>query len=235
MEKSVYEQVLAGNIGSVKNELALKSLQIITKLYPIYENPVKTADDVFLICSALNVLNAYVKISTARAIETFNKFYNAHPEIRNYLKEAANIHNNNFKDYTKCASKQDTYKCFKKMVKVLVKQIQNSPLKDDENIQISPQIDGGMSLIMLQVNGVQFSFHRVPIYGEDTDLKEKMNNKDSYIQWKGLRLQPLATHTFYVATKLENLSKNSKQLLATDPLAKCENIKTFNKDEEFNK
>lgn len=234
METSVYEKVLNGNIGTVKSEQALKALQIITKLYPIYESPVKTVDDVFLVCSALNILNAYVKISTQRTIETFNKFYNAHPEIREYLQKSANLYNNNFRDYTHCKSKQDTYKCFKKMVKVLVRQIQKSPLVNDENIQISPQIDGGMSLIMLQVNGVQFSFHRVPIYGEDKDLKDKMNDKSTYIKWKGLRLQPLASHTFSVASHLENLSDYCKQLLVTDPLAKCEDIKTLKYEEELN-
>ena len=78
-----YEQILMGNYSTPTDEMATMCLDIITKLYPIYENNVNTVEDAFLVASALSYLNAYIKVDNANFLQTFKKFYKKHLEISN--------------------------------------------------------------------------------------------------------------------------------------------------------
>ena len=213
-KKQLLNEVVNGNYLPLTNEIAFKCLNIVTKLYPIYENPVKSAEDVFLMCSALNYLNAYVKVDIKQAQKTFKEFYNNNPEIEEYVVNFAKKYNSSSKyiPYTKCRDMKDIYKCFKKLVKVLIEQIiHEQELKDD--IKISIQIDKNMTLALIEVFNVQFSFHQIKIYPEDKELNNLLNDKSTWIHWHGVRLQPIATHVFDLAQKQESLSEINKSAL----------------------
>ena len=98
------------------------------------------------------------------------------------------------------------------MVRPVMYRIMESNL-EGENVQISPQFDAGQTLAMLQVYGVQFSYHGVPLFPEDTVLNERINNKETWIPWCGVRLQQIACHVFDLGKSLENISENNKKIL----------------------
>ena len=208
-----YEQILMGNYSTPTDEMATMCLDIITKLYPIYENNVNTVEDAFLVASALSYLNAYIKVDNANFLQTFKTFYKKHPEISNYLKDKAKEHEKEYTPYTECRDKKEAYKCFKKLV-VPFMNILEEKFPDDANIKISPQLDGGSSLAMIEIYNVQFSFHRVSIYMDSNEKFYKMmNDKSTWLRWNHIRLQPIAVHVLKTACTLENLSEINQNII----------------------
>ena len=70
-----------------------------------------------------------------------------------------------------------------------------------------------MTLALIEVFNVQFSFHQIKIYPEDKELNNLLNDKSTWIHWRGVRLQPIATHVFDLAQKQESLSEINKSAL----------------------
>ena len=72
----------------------------------------------------------------------------------------------------------------------------------------------GGELVMINVCGVQFSFHNVKIYDKtkqlmNEEIKKHKNQKESTFlpeKWRGLRLQPIAGEVYRFAKELENLT-----------------------------
>lgn len=210
---NIYAEIFISNYSTPTDKMANMCLEIITKLYPIYENTVNTVDDAFLIASALNYLNAYVKIPNSNFIKVFQSFYKNHPEISKYLIDKGKEHGKIISPYIGCKDKTDAYKCFKKLVVPFMYKLEEK-FPNDAKIKVSPQLDNGSSLVLIEIYNVQFSFHRVPIY-QDTNEKyyKMMNDHSSWIKWKGLRLQPIATNVLKCATKLDNLSEENKNII----------------------
>lgn len=211
--KEIYKNIINSNYISLTDQDAYGCLNLITKLYPIYENPLKTEDDIFLCLAAQNYLNAYVKVDKDKAIKVFKQFYSEHPEIEKYIYERYQLYPNmqNKKPYTKCENKQDIYRCFKKTVKILMHYVKEN--FKDSKIVLSPQRESGMDLAMVELYGVQFSFHRVNFYPEDGEFNDMKRDSSTWVKWNGVRLQPLAKATLNLAKQLDNVSTNNLNLI----------------------
>lgn len=209
----IHEAVVSGNYITPTDEYALMSLDIITKLYPIYENPIKTVDDAFLVASCLNYLNAYIKVPGSPYKKVFLSFYEKHPEIEDYLVRRSKEFNRDIIPYVQVRNKQDGYRCFKKLVVPLMVNIDNK-FADDKNLICSPQQDAGSSLALIEIYGVQFSFHRVSIYANTSKgYYDKMLDRSTWTEWRGLKLQPLAMHTLNCALQLDNISEYYRNII----------------------
>lgn len=206
-------QILSGNYSTPNDDMAKMSLEIITKLYPIYDNTVKSVDDAFLIASSLSYLNAYIKVPNTNVIKIFRDFYKHHPEIEKYLIDKSKEYGSKSSLYIACNDKKEAYKCFKKLVVPFMEKLENQ-FPEDKNIKLSPQLDNGSSLVLIEIYNVQFSFHRVPIYSDSNEKYfNMMNNKSTWVKWKGLRLQPIAVNVLKCASQLDNLSEENKQII----------------------
>lgn len=213
----MYKKVVSGNYSKLNKNNVKTCLEIITKLYPMYGDSIKTVDDVFLVCSALNFLNAFVKADENETKKQFKEFYSTHPEIVEYINEKAKKFNAK-STYTNCSSKKDLYKCFKNLVKPLMYKIVNDD-KLSKHIKVSPQRDNGMSLALIEVKGVQFSFHQINFYEEDKIFNEMMNDPSTWIKWKGLRLQPIANHVFNLGKSQTKLSTAINEIIKPKELS----------------
>ena len=75
---------------------------------------------------------------------------------------------------------------------------------------------------MSQYHQVQFSFHQVPIFKDSSpEYYDKMNDHSTWVQWKGLRLQPLATHTLNCALQLENINEKLREIVNKYTESEC--------------
>ena len=211
---NIYEEIVKGTYSTPTDEMATMSLEIITKMYPIYENNINTVEDAFLYGSALSYLNAYIKVSNSNYMNTFKAFYNSHPEISEYIsKRNAEFNRSHLVPYVNCKNKQDAYKCFKKLVIPFMYKLDNL-FPNNPHIKNSPQYESGSSYGLVEIYGVQFSFHRISIYQErDKKYWDMMQDSSTYVKWNGLRLQPIAMHVLKCATQLENLSEINKQII----------------------
>lgn len=211
---NIYQEILMGNYTTPTDEMAKMSLEIITKIYPIYKCNIKTVDDAFLFGSALSYLNAYIKVPNCNYIKTFKEFYSEHPEIYQHIDKRNKQYNKSDRvPYVACNNKQDAYKCFKKLVIPFMTVLDNL-FPDDKNIKVSPQYESGSTYGLIEIYKVQFSFHRIAIY-KDNNKKywDMMNDSSTYVKWDGLRLQPLAMHVLKCATELDNLSEDNLNII----------------------
>lgn len=222
---NIYNSIVQGNYSTPNDTYAIMCLDIITKIYPIYEEHIYSQEDAFLVASCFNYLNAYIKTSESDCLKIFKKFYSKHPEIEEYLISKNEEYGEKVTPYVQVNNKKDAYKCFKKLVVPFMRKI-DFLFADDDNIICSPQQDKGMSLALIQIYGVQFSFHQVPIFKDSSpEYYDKMNDHSTWVQWKGLRLQPLATHTLNCALQLENINEKLREIVnkytSTSVMEKC--------------
>ena len=114
------------------------------------EMPLVQAGDVLLFCSAINLMNTYVKQGNKK---TFGYF-------------------------------------FKGYVPRLLERLEERPM---EGVRFCNQIDGRNALTMVEVCGVQFSFHCVP------GTRKRLS--DETIPWDGIRKQMCASTLFAMAER----------------------------------
>ena len=144
-------------------------------------------EDLFLFCASLNYLNAYIKSGG-----------NKKQEVAQLLRE----------EFPKMTFKNGYG--FKRFVNVALLAILGNNF-DDVTFERFPD---QQNLIMITVNGLQFSYHGCFVYNnilpnvlnEEEKFKRGESKKVTGKDWEGLRLQPVAQEVFNFAMDLEGLS-----------------------------
>ena len=176
-------------------------------------NAILNKEDLFLFCASLNYLNAYIKSGS-----------NKNKELANLLKQ----------EFPTMKFKNGYG--FKKFVNIALIAILDKDFKG-VTFRRFPNENG---LVMITIDGLQFSYHGVGIYSsiiEDvkkeenkakSDKSKKVGDKD----WEGLRLQPVAQNVFDFASDLEGLSGVKYYELDSFKAKQRDQAKEENNDEE---
>lgn len=146
-----------------------------------------TKEDLFLYCASLNYLNAYIKTGGGKKQELARLLSETFPTMK-------------FKNGYG----------FKKFINVALLAILGNDF-DGVTFTLFPKEN---NLVMITINGLQFSYHGVCVYSnvledikkEKEKLKKGQTTKVAYKEWEGLRLQPVAQKLFDFAKDLEGLS-----------------------------
>lgn len=170
-----------------KNDFAETNKESAVEAVHNLSNAIENKEDLFLYCASLNYLNAYIKTGA-----------NKKQELVALLKEE--FPNMKFKNGYG----------FKKFINVVITSILGNEF-DDVNFERFPNEN---NLVMITINGLQFSYHGCFIYDsiledvvkEEGKFKRGDSKKITGKKWEGLRLQPAAQDVFDFAMKLEGLS-----------------------------
>lgn len=111
--------------------------------------------------------------------------------------------------------KQDNSKIgyyFKRKVENILNAIE---IFDMEDVFVDLQKDNGMSLLVVQVGEVQFSFHGIKITEEINMMLQRLNRKKT-LMWDGVRKQHCSVTTFKLAE--DNIYRKSSVTFRGKPL-----------------